>query len=177
MTSSTVPMPRHVALLSSRREAALGLRAQLRAVLVAWMFGSFWLWTISGATMTQFARALGTPDWGFGILAALPFVGTVAQLPMAVWLQRYGGRRKWFLIGASILICETIIRSCAISISDGDEGTEIVATLIGLPGMRAVGGVQAVRTASVIPSKEGAVVCETIGPINDIVSPDWVLRL
>ncbi len=62
------------------------------------MFGSLWLCTISGAAMTQFARGLGLPDWGFGVLAALPFVGTLFQLP-ASWVQeRFGRRKPWFIL-------------------------------------------------------------------------------
>lgn len=74
------------------------LRGQLRLILIAWLFGSYWLWTISGAAMTQYARALGTPDYGFGLLATLPFLGTLMQLP-ATWFQsRYGHRKLIFLI-------------------------------------------------------------------------------
>lgn len=76
---------------------SLALQRQLRTVVVAWVFGSLWLWTISGAAMTQFARGLGLPDWGFGVLAALPFVGTLFQLP-ASWVQeRFGRRKPWFI--------------------------------------------------------------------------------
>lgn len=78
------------------------LRHHLKLVTLAWVFGSFWLWTITGATMTQFAKALETPEWAFGILAALPFVGTLAQLPASWFLERFGRRRLLFLWGASI---------------------------------------------------------------------------
>ncbi|MBB6429326.1 MFS transporter [Algisphaera agarilytica] len=62
------------------------------------MFGSLWLWTISGAAMTQFARGLGLPDWGFGVLAALPFIGTLFQLPGSWVQERFGRRKAWFLV-------------------------------------------------------------------------------
>jgi len=56
------------------------------------------MWTISGAAMTQFARGLGLPDAGFGLLAALPFIGTLFQLP-ASWVQeRFGRRKAWFIL-------------------------------------------------------------------------------
>lgn len=78
------------------------LRGQLRLILIAWLFGSYWLWTISGAAMTQFARSLGTPDYGFGLLATLPFLGTLMQLP-ATWFQsRFGHRKQIFLITAVV---------------------------------------------------------------------------
>ena len=76
----------------------LALRRQLGLIILAWVFGSYWLWTISGAAMTQFAKALGTPDYGFGILAALPFVGTLIQIPASYYLTRYGHRKKLVLV-------------------------------------------------------------------------------
>ncbi|MEM7624334.1 MAG: MFS transporter [Planctomycetota bacterium] len=80
-----------------RSPRTLALRRQLGWIVVAWMFGSLWMWTISGAAMTQFARGLGLPDWGFGLLAALPFIGTLFQLP-ASWVQeRFGRRKAWFM--------------------------------------------------------------------------------
>lgn len=81
-----------------RSPRTVALRRQLGWIIVAWMFGSLWLWTISGAAMTQFARGLGLPDWGFGVLAALPFIGTLFQLP-ASWVQeRFGRRKPWFIV-------------------------------------------------------------------------------
>ena len=88
---------------SPRTEA---LRRQLGLVVLAWVFGSLWMWTISGAAMTQFARELGLPDAGFGVLAALPFLGTLFQLP-ASWVQeRFGRRKPWFILtlGSSRLL-------------------------------------------------------------------------
>ncbi|MEX0776653.1 MAG: MFS transporter [Phycisphaeraceae bacterium] len=78
------------------------VRRDLRIIIQAWVFGSLWMWTINGATMTRFAKALGTPDWGFGVLAALPFVGTLFQLPASYYLERYGHRRRFFLIAATL---------------------------------------------------------------------------
>jgi MFS family permease len=78
------------------------LQADLRMVTLAWAFGSIWLWTISGTTLVQFARSLGTPDWGFGILATLPFLGTLMQLPGSYVLERYGHRKLLFIVVASL---------------------------------------------------------------------------
>lgn len=78
------------------------LRHQLRWVTIAWIFGSVWMWTITGAAMTQFARGLGTPDWGFGVMAALPFIATFVQLPASWWTQRYGHRRRFFMVALII---------------------------------------------------------------------------
>jgi MFS family permease len=74
------------------------LRRELRIIILAWVFGSLWMWTINGATMTRFAKALNTPDYAFGILAALPFVGTLFQVPAVWFLERFGYRKITFLV-------------------------------------------------------------------------------
>lgn len=74
------------------------LRAQLRVITIAWLFGSFWLATINGAALTQFQIAMGTPQWAFGLLAALPYIAYLFQLP-AVYLQgRLGCRKRLFIV-------------------------------------------------------------------------------
>lgn len=83
-------------MLDSRPEKSL--RGQLRYVLIAWVFGAFWLWTISGAALTRFARELGMPDYGFGLMGALPHAGALFQLLTTVLMARYGHRRRLFII-------------------------------------------------------------------------------
>ncbi|BAM03168.1 MFS transporter [Phycisphaera mikurensis] len=74
------------------------LQRDLRTVTLAWAFGSAWLWIISGAVMTRFVTAAGLPDWGFGFLAAIPFLGALSQLPASWWINARGGRRTLFLV-------------------------------------------------------------------------------
>lgn len=78
------------------------LRQQLTWVTIAWVFGSAWLWAVSGAAMFAYARELKMPDYALGALAALPFLGTFFQIPASYYLERYGGRRAFFLWTASI---------------------------------------------------------------------------
>lgn len=73
------------------------LQRDLRVVTLAWAFGSAWLWIVSGAVMTRFVTATGMPDWGFGFLAAIPFLGALSQLPASWWINARGGRRTLFL--------------------------------------------------------------------------------
>ncbi|NJL28901.1 MAG: hypothetical protein HC897_13910 [Thermoanaerobaculia bacterium] len=62
-------------------------RHDLRLITLAWVFGATWMWTINGAVMTQFARGLGTPDWAFGLIATMPFIGVLFQLrPGGFWI-------------------------------------------------------------------------------------------
>ncbi len=77
------------------------LRHDLRFITIAWIFGATWMWTINGAVMTQFARKLGTPDWAFGLIATLPFIGVFFQMPAGWFLDRYGFRKITFLVAAT----------------------------------------------------------------------------
>ena len=82
------------------------LRQRLRLVLIAWLFGSTWLMTISGAAMTKFARSIGMPDKYFGVLAALPYIMCLTQIP-AAWVTHFIGGRKnaflWFVVGGRLM--------------------------------------------------------------------------
>ena len=61
------------------RESAT--RRALRLVTTAWAFGAAWMFTVQGAAMTRYAKMLGLPQFWFGVFAALPFIGALAQLP------------------------------------------------------------------------------------------------
>lgn len=77
---------------------SLNLRQQLSFAFYAWTFGSIWLWSITGAAMTRFSREVGVPDYGFGVLATLPFAGTLLQVPASYLLEKYGRRKPVFLV-------------------------------------------------------------------------------
>jgi MFS family permease len=96
--------PPGVSLAHTLTEPSLrtGLRTDLRRVIVAWMFGSVWLYTITGAAMTQFARGLGVTDAGFGLLAALPHMAALVQLPASFFLETGGNRKSRFIIAAAV---------------------------------------------------------------------------
>ncbi len=81
----------------TRTGQSLSLRQQLAFALYAWTFGSFWLWAITGAAMTRFSQALGLPEWGFGVLATLPFAGTLLQVPAGYLIEKFGKRKQAFL--------------------------------------------------------------------------------
>ncbi|MCX5662202.1 MAG: MFS transporter [Planctomycetota bacterium] len=78
------------------------LRGQLRIIVIAWVFGAFWQWTISGAALFKFARLMGTPDWGFGLLAALPFAAGLFQIPMSLAQARWGRRKLLFILSVTL---------------------------------------------------------------------------
>jgi len=71
-------------------------------VTTAWVFGAAWMYTTMGATLTRYAKLLGLPPFGFGVLAALPFAAALMQLPSSYVLARYGHRKR-LLMTAGIL--------------------------------------------------------------------------
>lgn len=71
-------------------------------MLVAWLFGAAWMSITTGATLTRFARNMGVQEFGFGVMAAIPFLAAFAQLPASFFIERYGYRKALFL-GANLL--------------------------------------------------------------------------
>lgn len=74
-------------------------RGVMRQILVAWLFGAAWMSITTGAALTRFARGLGVGEFGFGLMAAIPFVAALGQLPGSFILERYGHRKLFFLVG------------------------------------------------------------------------------
>jgi len=73
------------------------LRRSLRLVKLAWVCGAVWLYITTGAVLTRYAKLVELPPYGYGLLAALPFAGSLFQLPASLFLERYGHRKKWFI--------------------------------------------------------------------------------
>ncbi len=78
------------------------LRSSMRTVTAAWMFGIVWMSCISGSQMAVFGRLLGFSDYDFGILAAIPFAATLAQLVASMIIERTGLRKYHFIFFAVI---------------------------------------------------------------------------
>jgi len=81
----------------SETSEEFGRRAVLRRILVAWIFGAAWQSITAGATLTRYARSLHVTEFGFGILAAIPFIAAFAQLPASFLVERFGHRKPVFL--------------------------------------------------------------------------------
>jgi MFS family permease len=78
------------------------LRQTLQRVMVAWLFGAAWMYLVTGAALTRYARLLGVSEFGFGLLAAIPYVAALGQLPASFTIERFGYRKPLFLV-ANIL--------------------------------------------------------------------------
>ncbi|QDU70242.1 MFS transporter [Mucisphaera calidilacus] len=80
------------------RTRAAELNRQLWWILVAWIFGAWWLWTMQGAAVEIFKKQLNTPTWAFGLFGAMVFVGPLAQLPGSLFIEKFGHRRAFFFV-------------------------------------------------------------------------------
>jgi len=78
------------------------LRRSLRIVTAAWMLGVIWMACIGGSRMNIFARMVGFGEFHFGLLTALAFVATFAQLVATVLIERSGLTKYQFLSCATI---------------------------------------------------------------------------
>ncbi len=64
---------------------------------MAWVFGVAWIYLVSGAILTRYAKLLDVSNFGFGLLATIPFIGALIQLPASLLLERYGHRKTTFI--------------------------------------------------------------------------------
>jgi MFS family permease len=83
----------------------------MRTTTVAWMFGVVWLAGVSGSHVKVFARMLGFNDFTFGLMAAVPFLATFAQILASVLIERTG------LLKFQFLQCATIHRLCWLGVA------------------------------------------------------------
>jgi MFS family permease len=56
----------------------------------------------TGSSLTGYAGALGANDFVFGVLTAIPFIGTLMQIPASILVSKTG-RRKRFLLTFGIV--------------------------------------------------------------------------
>jgi len=73
------------------------LRRSMRLVTAAWMMGVVWMFAVSGSRLNLFGRMLGFNDFHFGMLTALTFLATFAQLAATILLERSGLKKYQFL--------------------------------------------------------------------------------
>ena len=78
------------------------LRGALRTVTMAWMFGVVWIAAVSGSHFKVLASTLGFSNFGFGLLATLPFLATFGQLVAALLIERTGLLKYQFIHCAAI---------------------------------------------------------------------------
>src|SRR5262245_21013329 len=74
----------------SRKRPVRGdaLRKSLTLVTIAWLFGSVYFSSTSGAPITLFAQALGASKFQFGLLSAFPFLAAMLNLPSSLLIDK-----------------------------------------------------------------------------------------
>ena len=78
------------------------LRSSLRTVTVAWMYGIVWMACISASHVPLFGKRIGFTEYHFGLMGAIPFVATFAQLFAALIIERTGLRKYQFTDCATV---------------------------------------------------------------------------
>ena len=73
------------------------LRRALRLTTMAWAFGIAWMATATGSHVAIYCRLLGFNDRFFGLLAAMPFLASLGQVPAALLIERTGLRKYQFI--------------------------------------------------------------------------------
>lgn len=82
---------------SPKEPPPTALRTSLRKVTIAWLFGASWVNLTTGAVLTQYAKRLDLTPFGFGLMAAVPWLGALIQFPASYAVEKYGHRRAAFL--------------------------------------------------------------------------------
>jgi MFS family permease len=78
------------------------LMHSLRYITLAWAFGAAWMYITTGAALTRAAQLFGMPAFGFGLLAALPYAGSLMQVPASYLIEKYGHRKPVFLVSGLV---------------------------------------------------------------------------
>lgn len=78
-----------------------GLSAQWRRgllfVIMGNLCGNIFATITTGSSLAGYAGALGANDFVFGVLTAIPFIGTLMQLPASILVSKTGKRKKYLL--------------------------------------------------------------------------------
>jgi len=78
------------------------LRRSMRVVTAAWAMGIIWMTCTGGSWMNTFQVMLGFSNTDFGLMTALPWAATLANLAAVVIMERTGLRKYVFIISKSI---------------------------------------------------------------------------
>ncbi len=96
---------------SNRRDS--DMRQFVKHVPLGWILSNVWIFIITGAAFTKFAKSINLPDSYFGFLAAAPFIGALFQIPASIMLECFGHRKatavSCFLIGRFMWVLVALI--------------------------------------------------------------------
>jgi hypothetical protein len=72
----------------------------MRTGLVEGIMAQLWLSFAYGTVITGLALLLGASSFELGVMGALPVLGSLVQVPAAIWLEHSRNRRKMAIIGS-----------------------------------------------------------------------------
>ena len=78
------------------------IRNSLRFVILGNLCGNIFGTITTGSTLTGYAGMLGANDFIFGVLTAIPFLGTIMQVPAAYIVSKTLKRKEYMLLYGSI---------------------------------------------------------------------------
>ncbi|HZZ42244.1 MAG TPA: MFS transporter [Tepidisphaeraceae bacterium] len=84
---------------SPNNPAPQTLRRTLSLITLAWLFGSVWFNATSGTPYTNFAKSLNCSAFEFGLLAAIPYLASLINIPASLLTEATGQRKLLFLLG------------------------------------------------------------------------------
>jgi MFS family permease len=116
-------------------ELARGKRALVKDAAWASLVGALY----GGVILVGFALELGATPFIIGLLAAIPFLAQVAQLPAIALVERIRQRRKISVI--AVFVSRTIILSLALIPFIGDTATQLAALILAQLAITLLGSV------------------------------------
>jgi MFS family permease len=105
-------------------ELARGKRALVKDAAWASLVGSLY----GGVILVGFALELGATPFIIGLLAAIPFLAQVAQVPAIALVERVRQRRKISVV--AVLVSRTVILSLALIPFIGDTALQLAALIM-----------------------------------------------
>ena len=105
-------------------ELARGKRALVKDAAWASLVGALY----GGVILVGFALELGATPFIIGLLAAIPFLAQVAQLPAIALVERVRQRRKISVI--AVLVSRSVILSLALIPFMGDASAQLAALVM-----------------------------------------------
>ncbi len=74
------------------------LRRALTFVTISCGFWAVWNYCVNGAPRIRYADSMGMGEFGYGLLGAMPHAGLLIQVISSYLMEKYGGRKRIFLI-------------------------------------------------------------------------------
>ncbi|HEX6266504.1 MAG TPA: hypothetical protein VFZ81_06360, partial [Burkholderiales bacterium] len=105
-------------------ELARGKRALVKDAAWASLVGALY----GGVILVGFALELGATPFIIGLLAAIPFLAQVAQVPAIALVERVRQRRKISVL--AVLVSRTVILSLALIPFIGDTAAQLAALIM-----------------------------------------------